>query len=230
MLHLIYVGESDQKYVVDFSQVNKNIVQLTGDFPVKENGFTLSRIGYNDAWDYTGFRTIYRDIEGGVQFSNDESVYVAPPLPEPEPEYTPTEEEIAALFRQNKEDKINLSKILLESYLAGNPIVSAAHNNTEGVYAVTSEKQTLMMRQYMTYQLQKSVDTDAKLTWNETGKSCEDWTEQEFVQLTLEIKEYVYPLVSYQQTIEECINACTTQESLDEIVIDYASVHNKGGE
>lgn len=233
MLYLAYVGEKEKRYVVDFGQVNEHVVQIEGDFPVKSNGFTLSRIDCDDDerddWDYTGFRTIYRVIEGGAQFSDDGSVYVAPPKPEPEPEpVPPTEEELAAIFEQNKRDMIYLSKAMLESFLAENPITSTAHNNAEGIYSVTNEKQTLMVSQYMTYQIEKAANPEAKLRWNEAGKSCEDWTEQEFMQLVLEIKAYVYPLVSYQQTLEEQIRACTTQEELGAIEIDYESIHMKG--
>lgn len=230
MLHLIYVGEKDKKYAVDFEAVSENVIQITGDFPVKDNGFTLTRFDCEDDWDYTEFRTIYRIIEGGAQFSNDGSVYVAPPEPEPEPEpEPPTEEELAAIFEQNKRNMIYLSKALLESFLEENPITSTAHNNVAGVYSVTNEKQTLMVSQYMTYQIEKIANPEAKLRWNEAGKSCEDWTEQEFMQLVLEIKSYVYPLVSYQQSLEEQINACTTQEELDGIGIDYESINRQEG-
>lgn len=78
MLHLIYVGESDKKYAVDFERVNDHVVQVVGDYPVKRNGFLLSRIDYDDKWDYTKFRTIYKNIEGGTQFSDDGSVYTVP--------------------------------------------------------------------------------------------------------------------------------------------------------
>lgn len=227
MLVLKYTGLKTE-YRVEFRKLAENVVQLLGDFPVKEKGFTLSREGQEDNWDYSGFTTVYREIEGGVQFSNDGSVYVAPPEPEPVPEpepYVPTEEELAAMFEQNKKDKISLSKALLEEYLLNNPITSTAHGGIEGVYSVTSEKQTLMMSQYMTYQIAKAVNPEAaKLTWNETGKSCEEWTEEEFLQLILEIKDYVYPLVSYQQALEEQITACAAQEELDAVEIDYASV------
>lgn len=97
MLHLVYVGEKDKKYAVDFEQLNEHVIQITGDFPAKGNGFTLTRFDCEDDWDYTGFRTIYRVIEGGAQFSDDGSVYVAPPEPEPEPEpepYVPSLDEI----------------------------------------------------------------------------------------------------------------------------------------
>ena len=45
-----------------------------------------------------------------------------------------------------------LSKSMLAEFLENNPIRSTAHGNVEGVYSVTSEKQALMMSQYMTYQ------------------------------------------------------------------------------
>lgn len=96
MLHLTYVGE-EKKHAVDFVQIDDHIVQITGDVPVKGNGFTLSRMDNDDRWDYTNYRTIYQLTDGGVQFSNDGSVYVAPPEPEPVPEpepYVPTLEEV----------------------------------------------------------------------------------------------------------------------------------------
>ena len=68
------------------------------------------------------------------------------------------------------------------------------------------------------------VNPDAVLTWNETGKSCEIWTEEEFLQLIVEIKQYVYPLVSHQQKLEEEIVAATSIQELESIVIDYEAV------
>ena len=227
MIRLRYIGEKID-YEVSFKGISSHIVQITGNFPIKNKGFVLFRSEVeDDPWDYKNFKTIYQEIEGGAQFSDDESVYVEPEKPEPEPDpepYVPTEEELAAIFDQNKKDKVLLSKALLAAYLEDHPITSTAHGGVEGVYSVTSEKQSLMLSQYTTYKIEKSVDPDAKLRWNESGKSCQDWTEEEFLQLVLEIKAYVYPLVSYQQTVEEQITACTTQEMLDAIVIDFASV------
>ncbi len=227
MILLRYSGEKTN-YAVNFARISKHILQVKGDFPAKKKGFVLYRMeDPDDLWDYTGFTTVYREIDGGIQFSDDGSIYVAPPEPEPTPEpepYEPTEEELAAMLEQNKKDKIALSKNLLEQYLEEHPITSTARGGVEGTYSVTSEKQSLMMSQYMTYQIAKAVNPEEELTWNETGKSCKTWTEAEFMQLILEIKAYVYPLVSHQQALEEQIVGCTTQEQLDEIVIDYSSV------
>lgn len=179
---------------------------------------------------YGSYTTIYRTYEDNellIELSNDNSVYVTPPKPEPIPEpepCVPTPEELEMMFQQNKSNKISLSKIILAEFLEHNQIRSTAHNGVEGIYSVTSEKQLLMMSQYMTYQIERNVNPEAKLTWNETGKSCEDWTEEEFLQLILEVKTYVYPLVSYQQHLEENICKCNTQEELDDIIIDYYSI------
>lgn len=99
MLNLQYVGDAT-KYPVSFRKISDHIVQVTGRIPIKLCGFTLSRLT-EDAWktDYSKFNTVYREISGGAQFSDDGSVYVAPPEPEPVPEqepYEPTLEEVKA--------------------------------------------------------------------------------------------------------------------------------------
>ena len=75
MLELKYIGESIS-YLISFRNLSETICQITGDFPVKAGGFTLSRIEKDDAWDYSGYSTIYRQIDGGAQFSNDGSVFI----------------------------------------------------------------------------------------------------------------------------------------------------------
>lgn len=212
------------EYEVNFKKVSSNIVQIIGEVPAKTNGFTVSRKDKNDNWDYSDYTTIYREKEGSILFSNDGSVYVEPePIPEPEP-YVPTEEELKAIFEQNKQIKIELSKMLLEEYLKENPIVSTVHGGKEGTYTVTAEKQNLLMSNYLTYQIEKQVNPAAVLTWNEAGEGCEVWTEAEFLQLIIEIKHYVYPLVSYQQAKEKQIRLCDTEEELAAVIIDYSEV------
>ena len=78
-----------------------------------------------------------------------------------------------------------------------------------------------MSGNYLTYTIAKQSGTNVKLTWNAMGKECEEWTEEEFVTLVLQISEYVKPLVSKQQSYEVQIRDCETQEELDAIVIDY---------
>lgn len=218
--------------VTDFINKHIIVINFNDEVPalneINDNGFQI--LNENNDYvqvDYQTFTTVYRTYSEDlkrIELSDDGSIYVEPePIPDSEP-YVPTPEELEAMFQQNKTNKIALSKTMLAEYLENNPIHSSAHNGIEGIYSITNEKQTLMMSQYMTYQIEKAVNPNAKLTWNETGKACEEWTEEEFLQLVLEIKAYVYPLVSYQQRLEENITKCVSQEELDEIIMDYYSV------
>lgn len=76
MLSLNYVGEYDS-YEVEFDR-NEHVVTLKGDFPIKTTGFYLSQLGKINDLNYTAFNTVYRVIAGGVQFSDDGSVWVEP--------------------------------------------------------------------------------------------------------------------------------------------------------
>lgn len=130
-----------------------------------------------------------------------------------------------------KKYKINQSKEALADYLESHPLLSSVHNNTAAYYSVTKEKQDLMMQQYLSYQIAKSVDPEhAVLTYNATGEVCEPWGEAEFLQLIIEVKAYVYPLVSYQQTVEKKIMECETKDEVSNITIDYASAVEKAAE
>lgn len=79
MLKMKYIGLKTE-YEIEFSNLTKNIVQVKGDVPAKTHGFTLSRPGMEDNWDYSAFTTVYRELDGVIQFSNDGSVYVPPKL------------------------------------------------------------------------------------------------------------------------------------------------------
>lgn len=109
---LIYQNE-ETTYDVEFKKISKNIVEIKGDFPIKDVGFTLSRPDMNDGWDYLSFTTIYKEIENGVQFSNDDSVYVEPVIP------TPTAEELAEIEERERisaiQNEINELKAQLEA-------------------------------------------------------------------------------------------------------------------
>ena len=76
MLSLNYVGEYNS-YEVEFDR-NEHVVTLKGDFPIKTTGFYLSQLGKINDLNYTAFKTVYKVIAGGAQFSDDGSVWVEP--------------------------------------------------------------------------------------------------------------------------------------------------------
>lgn len=151
MLLLKYLNELST-YPVSFKNISQNIVQITGDFPVKTSGFKLSREGKEDNWDYSAYHTVYREVDGGVQFSNDGSVYIPPePTPDPKP-YVPSFdevrymkiEELSEICKHNIEsgmkinglqysykydDQINLDKIVNIVKVTGLPLGYHADNH-----------------------------------------------------------------------------------------------------
>lgn len=77
MLNLTYVGENTI-HKIEFNRKSNRIVSIKGLLPAQTNGFILSREGKKDNWDYKDYTTIYRELDGEIQFSNDGSVYVEP--------------------------------------------------------------------------------------------------------------------------------------------------------
>lgn len=59
MLKMNYQNEYTQ-YDIEFTKNSDNVVTLKGSFPVKTDGFYLNREGHADMWDYTEYKTIYK--------------------------------------------------------------------------------------------------------------------------------------------------------------------------
>lgn len=76
---LKYLNDTTE-YEIEFKKISANIVEITGDFPIQSTGFTLSRENHNDNWNYLDYTTVYREVDGGVQFSNDGSVMAIPTI------------------------------------------------------------------------------------------------------------------------------------------------------
>lgn len=129
MLELKYPNSKDF-YEVNFSKISENIVELKGKFPIETTGFTLSRPGCNDNWDYSEFMTVYKEVDGGVQYSNDCSVYVEPdPVPGIQPEYTP--EPYVPTLEEVKEAKVKQMNAVQQQIIKNGVGVVLADGTTE---------------------------------------------------------------------------------------------------
>lgn len=138
---------------------------------------------------------------------------------------SPSINEATMSLDEYKEYKIAESKTLLKEYLETHPITSTAHGGEEGTYSITEEKQNLMMQSYVTYQIEKSVNPEtATLKWNQTGEECTEFTEEEFLTLVMEIKARVYPLVSYQQSIEKQITLADDKATIAAMTYSYDDI------
>lgn len=70
MLKMYYKNTSDKTYDVDFERLSDSEVRITGDFPIRQEGFYLSREGEDDKWDYSSFIYIKEQSENSVVFSD----------------------------------------------------------------------------------------------------------------------------------------------------------------
>jgi len=73
-MYILRYLKDDESYQVDATKQGGNLISVTGDYPVRTDGFMLSREGYHDNWDYTEYTTIYDELVDGAIFSNDGSV------------------------------------------------------------------------------------------------------------------------------------------------------------
>lgn len=206
MLIMKYLGLKTE-YEVNFGRISENIVQLLGNFPAKEKGFTLSRKEKEDAWDYSNYSTVYREIDGGVQFSNDGSVYVAPPEPEPEPEpepYVPTLEEVKEYKKQE----------IMNSYQAvktsGFDIELSC--GTEH-FPLTDEDTTFLFGK----QLELQASTEEQISYQNSDNRCKMYSREDMQLIIQKALLFVNFQTTYRNNLCEWIDECTEKDQVENI-------------
>jgi len=203
MLILKYIGLKTE-YEVEFSNLTKNMVQVKGDLPAKTYGFTLSRPGKDDGWDYSGFTTVYREMDGIIQFSNDGSVYVEPESePEPEP-YVPTLEEIKAEKKQ-------------EIYSAYNADVAAGvdvelSNGTQHFPLQGEDREFLMGKQ-----LELSGSDAEMISYQDSDNHCMLISRNDMQKIITEALTYVNVKTTYRNNLCEWVDQCEAKEEVGKI-------------
>lgn len=236
MMQLQFNGDNDMIRLKAYFKRGDNVIEvLLPDNKVFESkdiskGFKIYIFGKEiDCSDYTTRYDIISDTKKQAFFSNDGSVETEDNTVSVIWERTGpiiiSKEEI----EETKESMIMRSKSALEIFLK-RPLISYAYNNTKGYYTVTMEKQNLMMARLMTYNLEKLVNPNAAIKWNEKDKGCEVWSEEDFMKLIADVKNYVDAVVSYQQALEVQIRNCSTMEELESIEINYEqfAINDKG--
>lgn len=121
-----------------------------------------------------------------------------------------------------KKYTINKSKLELADYLLQHPLQSNVHGDTSKYYAITENKQILLLMELACAQQAKEADILYQPSWNASGEACTyDWTIEELKTLAFQINQVVKPLISYQQAIEETIIGKTSIDEIKLIEIDF---------
>lgn len=205
MLIMKYIG-TETEYEIEFNRKSSNVVQLLGDFPECNNGFTLSRIGHSDGWDYKEYRTIYKKVDGGIEFSDNGSVYVEPEQPlEPEP-YIPTLEEL-------KDMKIvEMNAAQQETIQAGINVVLS--NGTTEHFTLTEHDQTSLMG------LQTQVTQGAEgIPWHNSDISehCKYYSNEDMALIVTKAMQFVTFHVTYFRDLRIYINSMEEKENVEDV-------------
>ena len=207
MLNMNYIN-STEKYAVNFKNISSNIIEIKGDFPIQTNGIQISRDKMpDDIWDYSDYTTIYREIEGGVQFSNDGSVYVEPePAPEPEP-YVPTLEEV----QEQKVTEINNAQ---QAIIAQGIDVTLTDGTTEH-FTLTDHDQTSLMG--LQAQVVQGVE---QIPWHTSDQSehCKFYNNADMALITMAAMSYVTWHVTYFRDLRIYIRSLQTKEEIETVV------------
>ena len=236
----IKFNDSERMYNIEGFRHRKNpdIIIIKGDdLPEKnDSGFVIFYDDFrsDDCSNYVYKWNVITELEPGIMMFTDNPDNVETEdnlaelyLPKPISKEEMTELQRQALL-QAKSAKVQESKDKLSEYLSTHPLISTAHGGNEGFYSVTMEKQNLIKNRYVDYQIEKMVNSEAKLYWNETGKSSEEWSEEDFTLLMREIKSYTDPLAEYQRELEETIRNCQDINKINEIEFEYNKIQDAG--
>lgn len=205
MLNLKYL-KSKTTYPVEFSRVSANVVQILGNLPFEDKGFNLSREGKNDPWNYKDYTTLYREIEGGLQFSDDGSVYVEPVKPDPVPDepYVPTLEEVKAAKKQ-------------EIYAMYNADVAAGvdvelSTGTQHFPLQAEDREFLMGKQL------ELAGTDAEIvSYQDSDNHCMLLSREDMQKIINTALTYVNVKTTYRNNLCEWVDQCSTKEDVEQI-------------
>lgn len=206
MLELRYKG-SEFLHYVEFRKISTHIVELKGSFPVQTDGFTLSRIGKEDQWDYLAFTTVYKQGDGWTQFSDDGSVYIEPePVPEPEP-HVPTLEEV----REAKVQEMNAAQ---QSIIRAGVDVTLTDGTNEH-FTLTDHDQTSLMGLKT-----KVVEGEENIPWHTSDESvhCKFYSNADMALITDTALAYVTWHVTYFRDLRIYIRSLTTKEDVSAVV------------
>ena len=208
MLNLKYIG-SKTTYEVEFSRISPHVVQALGELPFKDKGFNLSRPEKNDPWDYPGFTTLYREIEGGLQFSDDGSTYVEHEKPETLPDqepYIPTLEEIKVTKKQEME---NMKLAAMEAGVN----VTLSDGSIEH-FTLADREQKLLMA------LQVNVAAgDEKIPWHTSDETehCKYYSNADMKRIITAAGEYGTFHETYTRDLWICIDSMESKEAVEAV-------------
>ena len=213
MLELTYNG-SEVKFEVSFRTISEHVCEVVGSVPHATTGFTLSRIGKQDGWDYSGYTTIFRELDNGVQYSNDGSVYV-PPVPPPEPP-----KPLEPTLDETKDAKVAEMEMARQERIAYGAEVQLSDGTKERFTLTDRDQLSLMGLQLSSTVLPTPQEyTQAAFPWHPADESvaCKFYSQEDMLKISKAGFEYVLFHVTYFRDLRIFIRSLGTKEAVESI-------------
>ena len=216
---------NQESYVeADFHLISEHVVQLSGvdknlsGFHILNDKDTTKVLGK-----YEGFKTLYRELENAYQLSDDGSVYVAPPEPEP---YEPTLEEV-------QEAKVAEMNAAQQSIIAGGCEVELT-DGTKNIFTAADQDQ-LSLNGLSVNALKKTIesmvsginsegtatqsDPSKLFPWHTADESepCKFYSQEDSEKITNTVMAFVVYHVTYFRDLRIYIRSLTDKEAVEAI-------------
>ena len=202
-MQLKYIKTREIYEIASIEQINDNVVQIKGNLPIQEYGFMLSSDGKTWDGDYSDYRTIYRIIEGGAQFSSDGNVYTGGDEPEP---HTPNLEEV-------QEAKVaEMNAIQQEAITAGVDVT--LNDGSVEHFTLTDHDQISLMG----LQSQVLAGTE-QIPWHTSNEDehCKLYDNADMALITAAAMSYVTWHVTYFRDLRIYIRSLDSREAVEAV-------------
>lgn len=194
------IQNADVKYVSQHVMEISGVDQNTSGFCILNNGMVCGK--------YEDYTTLYREVEGGFQLSNDGSIYVEPEPPEIEPiePYVPTLEEI----QESKVSEMNAAQQEAINYGVD---VQLTSGQTEHFSLTQYDQQSLMGLQSLVAEGQENIP------WHNSDESehCKFYSNEDMKLIITNALAYVTYHVTYFRDLRIYIRSLDDKEVIQNI-------------
>lgn len=206
MVNIKFLNEESIKQA-DVKSITSHIIEISG---VEQNtsGFHVLTDDGEISGKYEDYTTLYRELEGCFQLSNDESVYVEPkpPVIEPVEPYVPTLEEV----QESKVSEMNYAQQEAINYGVD---VQLSNGSTEHFSLTQYDQQSLMGLQSLV------AEGEENIPWHNSDESehCKFYSNEDMKLIITNALAYVTYHVTYFRDLRIYIRSLDDKEVIQNI-------------
>lgn len=203
-MHVLFLDNTDT-VEASVKKLGEHLIQISGT-EVNLSGFHLLNDAGSVFGKYDGFKTLYKENEGGYILSNDGSVYIEPVEPEPEPVPEPTLDEV-------KEAKVAEMNKAQQDTIQSGVDVTLTDGSTEH-FTLTERDQTSLVG------LQAQVAIGAEnIPWHTSDEDehCKFYSNADMAKITSYALSYVTWHVTYFRDLRIYIRSLESKEEVEQV-------------